>query len=475
VATPRLGPPSFYFSPYFLLSFLKPKPCPNYQLFLLLQVRVYATKYPGHGRRLAERAARNGADLVGAIGGDGTLNEVVDGVMRAGVLGPDGLPQAVVTILPIGSASDFHRSMAWEPNNFEEAMARIGKRGSTVVLDVARVRCASPDGVKDRHFINIASCGASARAALKLNSWRWMGQKFSYRLAALGSLLKYVPRSLAVRLDGGEWVKHSNTTMLAVGNGSYFGNGLNICPDANPYDGQLQVVVGKKMGVVDFLFNRHRLKMGKHLEMKEFSADNAMRIDVAVWDRKRQGPKQTESAIDVFEPITSSPMAAPPATPTAGNATGTMAQQNPALYRRDSSQNITPVQMTPNGSYTMLQQSGAPMANAAGEEGFDPRLMNSVAAPASPGRPAAPEWSGSERSGRSASTISSWQRGASRDDLRAGSSNVSRRSSYNDNGNGRKPLKVADYSPVPLEIDGEVIGHAPFSIQVLPSAIKFRV
>jgi len=409
--------------------------------------------------------------LVGAIGGDGTLNEVVDGVMRAGVLGPDGLPQAVVTVLPLGTASDFHRSMAWEPSNFEDGMWRIGKRGSTALLDVARVRCASPEGITDRHFINIASCGASARAALNLDSWRWMGQN-SYSLAALGSMLKYVPRSLAVRLDGGEWVKHSKTTMLAVGNGSYFGNGMNICPDANPYDGQLQVVVGKRLGVVDLLFKRNRLKMGKHLEMKGFSTDNAMRIDVALWDRKKQGPKLTESAYDLFEPITTSPMTAAAASPVANNAAGTMAQQNPSLHQRNSSFNLSPVQGTPNGSFTMLPQPGAPMAGAAGEEGFNPTQINSTTAPASPGRTA--EWSGSERSGRSTSTISSWQRSSSKEDLRAGTS-MPRSNSYSGNGNSKKPLKVADYSPVPLEIDGEVIGHAPFSIQVLPSAIKFRV
>jgi diacylglycerol kinase family enzyme len=374
--------------------------------------------------------------------------------MRAGVLGPDGLPQAVVTILPLGTASDFHRSMSWEPNNFEEAMWRIGKRGSTAVLDVARVRCASPEGTKDRHFINIASCGASARAALKLDKWRWMGQKAAYRMAALGSLIKYVPRSLAVRLDGGEWVKHSSTTMLAVGNGSYFGNGLNICPDANPYDGQLQVVVGKKMGIADFLFKRHRLKMGKHLEMKEFTADNGMRIDVALWDSKRQGPKLTESAYDVFEPVAGGAGG--------GSITGVGAsQQHPSLNRRDSSPNL--VHLTPNGSYTTLAQPHAHASGSAEEAGFDP--LND---PSSPGRPAAREWSGSERSGRSASTISSWQRSASNQDLRASASLPSRRSS-------NQPLKLADFGTVPLEIDGEVIGHAPFSIEVLPSAIKFRV
>ena len=380
-------------------------------------MKVYATKYVGHGRKLAEKAARNGADLVGAVGGDGTLNEVVDGIMRANVLGPDGLPRAVVTVLPLGTASDFHRSMAWEPYDFEEAMWRIGKRGECAVLDVARIRCASPEGIKERHFINIASCGASARAALKVDRWRWLGQKSAYRMAVVASLFRYVPRNLAIRVDGGEWTKAPSTTMLAIGNGSYFGCGMNICPDANPYDGELQVVKAKRLGVCDFLFRRHRLKIGRHLEMKGFSAENAHRIDVGLWDNRRQGPKETWG-----------------------------------IFKSDSLNGFDDAsagEASPEPSFSMQRvESEANSPN-------DPRNTQLEDSP-----------SGSERSARSASarsmsTLSSLTRGGS--------------TSSNGRKNGKKELKEADYGPVPVEVDGEVIGHVPFSVTVLPHAIKFRV
>lgn len=384
------------------------------------QVKVYATKYVGHGRRLAEKAARNGADLVGAVGGDGTLNEVIDGIMRAGVMGPDGLPRAVVTVLPLGTASDFHRSMAWEPYDFEEAMWRIGKRGETAVLDVARIRCASPEGIKERHFINIASCGASARAALKVDRWRWLGQKSSYRMAAVAALFRYMPRNLAVRVNNGEWTKAAGTTMIAIGNGSYFGCGINMCPDANPYDGELQVVKAKRMGVCDFLFRRHRLKIGRHLDMKGFSAENASRIDVALWDNRRRGPKET---LGMF-----------------GNTSMT------------NTYDSSPGDASPEPSFTTQRTESAetpsPAERASSSRG---QLEYSP--------------SGSERSARSASGRS----------LSTLSSSMTRSGSAAGRKNGKKELKEADYGPVPVEVDGEVIGHVPFSVTVLPGAIKFRV
>lgn len=390
-----------------------------------VDVKVYATKYPGHGRRLAERAARSGADLVGAIGGDGTLNEVVDGVMRAGVLGPDGLPKATVTVLPLGTASDFHRSMAWDPSDFEEAMWRIGKRGSTAVLDVARVRCASPDGPRERHFVNIASAGASAAAAFKLDRWRWLGQTGSYRIAALGALFSHTPRALAVRLDGGEWTQAAGTTLLAVGNGAYFGNGLNICPDANPYDGVLQVVIARRVGALDFLFKRRKLKMGRHLEEKAFSAAQGRRVDVALWDPRTKGPAE-DGAWEVFE--------ADPPPP-------------------------SPVPVMPPGLGDTSRSASFSDAEAA-----------AAAGPGGVGAPVAREWSGSDRSGRSGSTSMSGPHASP--SMRRSMSSIAAESAPR-----RAPPKrqLSDYGPMPLEVDGEVIGHAPFSITVIPGAIKFRV
>jgi len=395
---------------------------------------VHITQSKGHARKLAYRAAQRGADLIAAVGGDGTLNEVVDGVMHAGVLGADGLPRAVITVLPLGSASDFHRTMAWEPDNFEEAMWRIGKRGSTAVLDVARVQCEGPDGPVDRHFINVASCGASAKAALAVDKWKWMGKKGKYRMAALAALMKHAPRTLGIRVDNGEWQKVSGATMVAIGNGSYFGHGLNITPDASPYSGTLQVVTARRMGVVDFILKSWRLKMGKHLDLKGFSAQEGSKIEVAPWKARRTEPEMPSFV---------------------AGAGGDLAAG--AISREASMASMT--SMTPR----QPSEDSATGFAAAG-----PSAGPSRTASMSETEGAASQWSGSEGSLRKGRGF--FPRRRSSGSL-AGSEAKGK-----DGGKGKDGKEAAiDYGPVPLELDGEVVGWAPFAVTVLPGAIKFRV
>lgn len=429
---------------YFIVNGTKLRHWEQVSARLLKQLKtversVCITKYPGHGRKLAERAALAGADLIAAVGGDGTLNEVIDGVMRAGVYGPDGLPRATVTILPLGTASDFHRSMAWDPNDFEEAMWRIGdKRGTQAVLDVAHVRCASPDGPKDRYFINVASCGASARAALGISRWRWLGRKAAYRMAAVWALAGHSPRSLAMRMDGqDEWKKFPKTSILALGNGSYFGHGLNIAPDANPFDGKLQLVAGRSLGIGDMLLRRRQLKMGTHIKAKDFIAEDVTTVEVAFWDSQESGPLLDESALEVFcVPNARSGMESPASVvsaslpPVSADATPRFDPASP--MSRQSSLEIT-----------------------ASEGSFMSQALGAVGAAANMGR------SGSLSS-------------LGRSDARTPRAAAASISFAEEKGIEKKKEKI-DYGPMPLEVDGEVIGHVPFTVRVIQRAIKFRV
>lgn len=361
--------------------------------------------------------------------------------MKAGNYGDDGLPRATVTVLPIGTASDFHRSMAWEPNNFEEAMWRIGKRGTTAVLDVARIQCASPYGPQDRHFINVASCGASARAALGLDAWRWMGEKSAYRMAALSGLFKYIPRTLAIRIDDGEWEKVKSTTMVAIGNGSYFGNGLNIAPDANPYDGRLQVVTAQRMGVMDFLFKSWKLKMGKHLDLKGFSSQNASKIEVVEWGKSTDMNAYSVSSLY-------------------NNQAEHYEQQWRSRGRRGDGNGHDG---SPDTSPTPRQQSSSSLGERE-SSGDDLGTCGGRSSIGGGSRP--PSEGGSSNGGsRSASQAQQYQQ------------QMYVQQQYIKNAAKKKAMKKekVDFGAVPIEIDGEVIGHAPFTVMVIPSAIKFRV
>lgn len=370
-----------------------------------VNMQVCFTKYSGHGRKLARKAAGSGADLIVAVGGDGTLNEVVDGVMRAGALGDNGLPHPVISVLPLGTGSDFHRSMSWDPQDFKKAVKRL-LSDTTVVLDVGKVRCVRPKkvenatgsrrpGVTERYFINVASSGASAHAARTALHWGWT-KGLRYRMAGLEGLIRQKPQTLALRLDGGEWQKVASTNLIAAGNGSYFGGGYKITPGGNPFDGKLNVVVGSSVGVLDFLINGNRLRQGTHVDMNKFASYDATTLDVGFWDAKDECVKVDNDAITVFGFDQSIPM---------------------------------------SGAITTELSVGS----------------SSV----------------SSESGRSDVSSRSWDNASLSIKDAADGGSSSNKSKYNKD--------KLDYGAMPLEVDGEVIGQAPFSITVIPKAIKFRI
>lgn len=447
------------------------------------------TKSRGHARHLAEKSCRSGASLVVAVGGNGTLNEVVDGVLRSGVTGADGLPYATVAVIPLGSTSDFHRSMSWQAStnrhNFEEAIARLGRRGETVVLDVGRIVCDSPKGTIERHFINVVSCGASARAAMLTSRWKWLGNCGKYRMATLSALFKNRNQNLGIRVDGGVWKKVKDASLLAVGNGSYFCHGINICPGANPYDGKFQMVCASQIGPISFFSRLWKFKMGKHVDSKDIQlAEVNQNVDVAPW---RGGRPVFDLLPTAYTPTQSGPSASSSDSScyierVQSLGSSLSAGTSPQLLTPGGSLNLEPLRIPsyPTSSGTDVSAQTQRMGR------FEDENIGSSSSISSPSN-----WESDQDSGNVSSpefqeqdtvaqqTMSNrpdMVRNPQKDDLGstcARSKNPSNRSKRKVN--KVKSINEDDYGPIPVEVDGEVIGFAPFSISVIPGAIKFRV
>ena len=192
----------------------------------------------------AMEAAQDWKDgLLIVAGGDGTVNDVVNGLGKAGF--PDGV---TLGILPTGTGNDLAATLCI-PENTELAEDVI-RQNRERKLDVARVRS---EGVGERFFINVATGGLGAEISdandeeLKK---RW--GKLSYLRASLEVARNFDVRQLSLYLDGEEWgVKAVN---IAVGNCRYTGGGWPATPKANPEDGLLDVVVIETLGAVE-LFN----------------------------------------------------------------------------------------------------------------------------------------------------------------------------------------------------------------------------
>lgn len=253
----------------------------------LVKWKVYVTRYPGHARKLAYRAQNKGADMIIAVGGDGTLQEVVDGMMRSHCKDDMGLPKAVLTVLPAGSSNDFHRSMGWNID-FEEGMWRIGHRGETALVDVGKVTCIGPSGGPvSRYWMNISSFGMSGVISGREHKYTFWGP-LKYNVAALVEAFKYVifkKSPVLVSYDGGEWEFVKNLTLLAACNGHTFASGMRISDCASPFSGDLDMVlIACGRSILNVATTMKHFERGTPSRSKHVTSRRCKRLDILAAD-----------------------------------------------------------------------------------------------------------------------------------------------------------------------------------------------
>lgn len=256
----------------------------------LVRWKVYLTRYPGHAKKLAMRAQNKGADMIIAVGGDGTLDEVVDGMLRSHCLDEQGVPKAVLSVLPLGRANDFHRSMGWDPDSFEDGLWRIG-RGYTALIDVGKVTCIGSDGAPmARCFLNEASVGSNAKVCGRLENYGVFG-KLRHTVASVVETWKHIvfkPRvDVVVSYDDGEWTHVKNLTLLAACNGCSFARGKKLSTSANPYTGCLDMVTVSSTRTL-FSVSRvfQRMGEGTPSRSRHISSHICSTVDVLPSDRR---------------------------------------------------------------------------------------------------------------------------------------------------------------------------------------------
>jgi diacylglycerol kinase (ATP) len=180
--------------------------------------------------------------LLMVAGGDGTINEVVNG------LGDAGFPEGVtLAILPAGTGNDLAATLAI-PEDPAEAVAVL-RQNRVRTLDAARVRS---EGLDDKFFVNVATGGMGAEvsgAADAEMKGRW--GKLTYLRASLEVAREYEAQEVTLTLDGAE--RKLRAVNLAIGNCRYAGSGWLAAPRANPEDGLLDLVVIEDVGVQEVL------------------------------------------------------------------------------------------------------------------------------------------------------------------------------------------------------------------------------
>ncbi|HZS42220.1 MAG TPA: diacylglycerol kinase family protein [Polyangia bacterium] len=238
------------------------------------------TEAAGDGTRLARSALEGGAELVVAMGGDGTINEVVNGFF-------DGeraiAPGAAFAVLPAGTGGDFIKSLGTSKE--VAAAASALREAKPRAIDVGRLSFVATDGAPAvRHFINIASFGISGLVDRYVNaSSKSLGGTVSFAWATLKAGMKYKNASVRLLLDDTP-ARDGKIYNVAVANGRYFGGGMKVAPDASLDDGLFDVVTMGDMGMGDLLLRGLDIYSGKHLKNPKVSLHRARRVEAQPLD-----------------------------------------------------------------------------------------------------------------------------------------------------------------------------------------------
>uniref|UniRef100_A0A1J3HDP2 Sphingoid long-chain bases kinase 2, mitochondrial n=2 Tax=Noccaea caerulescens TaxID=107243 RepID=A0A1J3HDP2_NOCCA len=232
------------------------------------------TSGPSDAIDITREAIRNGADAVIAVGGDGTLHEVVNGFFWEGKPVTEATHSAALGLIPLGTGSDFARTFGWK-NDPCEAVERIAK-GIRSRVDVGVI---DQEGKDLHYFINVADVHLSAKAGFYASKYKKFGN-LCYVIGALQGFRGHHNRDMRIRVNGGEWEMYPQVTALCVGNAKYFGGGMKITPNALPGNGNLEVVVLQDFKWYDFIVKLHKLYNGTHLSVNNVSSRSVQSIEV---------------------------------------------------------------------------------------------------------------------------------------------------------------------------------------------------
>ena len=226
-------------------------------------VQFLTTLRKKHAIELAKQATENGCDYMIAVGGDGTLHEVINGMLQCNI--PANY-YPVLGLLPYGSANDFARTTGIS-KSIENLFALI-KSKSTQKLDLGKIILQQTQ--ETRYFINITGVGLGAEVAQNLErSSSVLGPGFNYYKHIIKGFLSYVKKEVSCTSNTWQW--QGKLLQMAVANGRYFGNAICIAPDAKLTDGQFQLAIFGDLSLWDYLKNFGNLRKGVRINHPQVS------------------------------------------------------------------------------------------------------------------------------------------------------------------------------------------------------------
>jgi diacylglycerol kinase (ATP) len=245
---------------------------------------------PGHIAELAAQAVQSGVRLLVAVGGDGTVNEAVNGLLGGGA--PDG---AELAVIPRGTGRDFARSFG-VPRNVDGAIA-VARDGTARTVDVGRARFSRWDGSPaESYFANFGGAGISGAIARRANaSSKALGGRVSFIWATVAVFARWRSAEITVTIDGEE--RAGRMFEVLVQNGEFTAGGMWVTPGAAPDDGLFDVLLIGDITKPDFARTFPKVYRGSHLGHPKIDRVSGRRVAV-------DSPSRLPIALDGEQPGT---------------------------------------------------------------------------------------------------------------------------------------------------------------------------
>lgn len=238
-------------------------------------VEVWETEYANHAIELTWKAVSLNPKGIFAAGGDGTLNQVLNGLMQTFALG--GITPCL-GIIPLGTGNDFARMESIKPTA-QSVLERIDGGGQ--LTDVCLLNCKNENGENiKRYFINVASLGMGPDVVKRLSkSNRALGPTLTYLKAITQTFFSHKPEAIEIKAD--QWSWSGKLRVLAIANGQFFGNAMCIAPDAKPDDGLISTFIAGEIRLLKFLWLLQLIKSKKKIVDAKLKYDVSKKLFIS--------------------------------------------------------------------------------------------------------------------------------------------------------------------------------------------------
>jgi len=233
------------------------------------------TRGIGDATEIARRAADTGYGCLIAVGGDGTVNEIANGILNSAHSG-----NVILGIVSAGTACSFARSLSI-PQDYINACSLLTDQRKALI-DVGVVQCRNQEQLLKRFFVNTADVGFGSEI---VHAWKHLPSRFGHSInysfrtvEGLRSLLSH--RNKSIKISVGDEVKVIDSCIVVVANGQYFAGGMQIAPNAKLDDGLLDVVIVGDVGRSELLKLWPTLYSGSHMRHPKISERKATIVTI---------------------------------------------------------------------------------------------------------------------------------------------------------------------------------------------------